>query len=67
MGGAHGSAREVRGGYEIGSRKPKGKCISMRAPVARGPDVPMREVAACEEERVSAGELGWLGQIIGED
>jgi hypothetical protein len=67
MGGARGSAREERGGDEIGRHKPKEKRISMRAPTACGPDGPVREAASCGEEWAGTGELGRLGRILGED
>jgi hypothetical protein len=58
---------EERGGDEIGRHKPKEKHISVREPTARGPDRLVREAVAYREERASAGELGRLGQIPGED
>ena len=67
MGVLRRSTREERGGTEIGRHKPKEKRISMRAPTARGPDGPVREAASCGEERAGTGELGRLGQILGED
>jgi hypothetical protein len=45
----------------------KEKCISMRAPTARGPNGPVRKVMACREEWAGIGELGRLGRIPGED
>jgi hypothetical protein len=47
--------------------KQKEKCISVRAPMARGPDVLAREAVACGEERVGEGELVLLDRITGED
>jgi hypothetical protein len=45
----------------------KEKCISVRAPMTRGPNGSAREAVAYGEERAGAGELSQLGRIPGED
>jgi hypothetical protein len=65
MGRACGSAREEVTRSEGVNQKEK--CISVRVPMAPELERPVREVAACEEEWDSAGELSWLGRIPRED
>jgi hypothetical protein len=65
--GAHVSMRGERQGAKAKRTNPKGKCTHENTRMVHGSNGLVEEAATCKMDGPARGELGWSGQILGED